>query len=87
MTTSEGELHAMHGEYLEIEAPRRLRFTWSSPVAQGTTVTVELSPVAGGTHLRLTHEGLDPETTPAHAKGWAGCLAQLERFLEEALRE
>jgi uncharacterized protein YndB with AHSA1/START domain len=76
------------GEYWEIEPPRRLVFTWTSEgniVVRDSVVTIELRAMGAQTELLLTHD-LDPETDAgrAHAEGWEGCLANLERYLEGA---
>ena len=44
------------GEYLEIERPRRLAFTWGVAGEEGSDgVTVELAPLGSGCELTLTH--------------------------------
>lgn len=50
----------IYGEVLEMEAPRRLVTTFCiEPFGdKSTTVTWELEEAAGGTRLRLTHEGV-----------------------------
>ena len=49
---------------------------------QNSIVTIELKPIGAKTELALTHN-LDPETREgrAHAQGWEGSLANLERYL------
>lgn len=72
-----------HGEYLEIDRPRRLVFTWNSPAVQNTRVTVELNPVDGGTEVVVTHELLQGEAERlSHTEGWHACLASLAGFIE-----
>lgn len=55
-----GELEIDHiGEYLEIERPRHLVFTWGIRQEEGTEfsrVTVEIEPESGGCTLRIAHE-------------------------------
>jgi len=81
MNTDDGQTHVMRGEYLEIERPRRLAFTWSSHVATGTTVIIELEPRGSGTQLTLTHLLPDIEDVrKAHEAGWRGCLENLARL-------
>ena len=69
-----------HGEYLEIDRPRRLVLSWVSewmpPGEEETRVTVELAPVDGGrTHLRLTHDRLPESNVYAgHRDGWQRIL-------------
>jgi uncharacterized protein YndB with AHSA1/START domain len=77
--------HEHTGEYLVVERPRRLVFTWISEATGGrpTTVTVEL--VRRGpreTELTLVHEGLPDETAAErHRSGWGGILQKLSAEL------
>jgi uncharacterized protein YndB with AHSA1/START domain len=68
-----------HGRYLEIDRPRRLRFTWISHNTDGreTEVTVTFEPTAGGTCVRLVHDGLDDQKARRHESGWRSILAKL----------
>ncbi len=84
MRRSDGTVFLCWGEYLEIDPPRRLVFTWSSaaPAIQNSRVTIGLVSVGSSTELTLVHEQLpDTEEGRAHAIGWEGSLANLERFL------
>ena len=75
-----------HGEFLEVDPPHRLVWTWGwtdesmSPVPVGSTrIEVELEPDGDGTLLRFAHSGLpDAEATARHAHGWDHYLARLE---------
>lgn len=67
------------GRVIEAQAPNRLVYTFTHSHLDGveTTVIWELSPVHGGTMLKLTHEGLanDAVSDPlgmliSHDKGW-----------------
>lgn len=40
-----------------LEPRRRLRFSWTYPGRPSTDVAVALTPITGGTHVRLTHTG------------------------------
>lgn len=51
-------LGLIDGEVLEVEPPRLLRCRWSG-VFGHTVVTFALTPVPGGTRLRVTHSGWD----------------------------
>ncbi len=85
MRRSDGTVFVAWGEYLEIDPPRRLVFTWNSalPAIQQSRVTVELASVGSSTELTLIHELLpDTDEGRAHAVGWEGSLANLERYLE-----
>jgi len=67
------------GEYLEIDRPRRLVFTFAVPQFDPavTRVTLDLVPVDGGCELTLTHEGVPPEWRAQTREGWTMILAQL----------
>ena len=72
------------GEYLEIDRPRRLVFTFAvpkySPVV--TRVTVEIAPSAdGGCVLTLTHEGVLPDYASRTEGGWTMILDGLAASL------
>ncbi len=73
--------HEHAGEYLVVDRPRRLVFTWISKATAGrpTTVTVELRPRGPGeTELVLTHEGLpDEAATASHRSGWGDIVQKL----------
>jgi uncharacterized protein YndB with AHSA1/START domain len=65
------------GEYVEVDRPRRVVFTWGweaddSPTRPGSsTVEVDLAAAGEGTRLRLTHRDLpSAESAQAHAHGW-----------------
>ncbi len=69
------------GEFLEVERPRRLVFTWITMYTRyrKSVVTVEFEPVDDRTELRITHVLLpDEELADAHRKGWEGLLDHLE---------
>jgi uncharacterized protein YndB with AHSA1/START domain len=70
------------GEYLEIEPPRRLVFTWTSAFTDGrpSVVTVELEPDGDdATQLRLVHSELPEPTAAGHQQGWS---AMIDRLVE-----
>jgi uncharacterized protein YndB with AHSA1/START domain len=75
--------HIASGEYLEVEAPRRLVHTWgwegNPDVPPGSsTVEYELLPEGNGTRVRLTHRGLpNAESIESHAHGWDHYLGRL----------
>lgn len=71
------------GEYLEVEPPHRLSFTWRSPYTgdRPSRVTVELAATEGGTDLRLRHERLPAGAAASHRGGWGGMLERLAGLL------
>lgn len=82
----EERLWAHYGRYLQIDAPRLLKFTWMSEATQGkdSVVTVELSSRDGKrTDLRLTHVGLpDNQLGRGHEEGWKQALVSLAKSVE-----
>ena len=81
-----GRDDAHWGEYLAIEPPSRLSFTWISEYTnlQPTVVTVELLEKNGGTEVVLTHRRLPLERREAHRGGWSSILQKLEETLAAA---
>jgi uncharacterized protein YndB with AHSA1/START domain len=72
------------GEYLEIERPRRLVFSFGMPQfsAAKNRVTVEIAPDGDGAAvMTLTQEGLPAEHIPATEAGWAEMFELLRALL------
>jgi uncharacterized protein YndB with AHSA1/START domain len=71
------------GEYVEVDPPRRVVFTWgfegAAPFVEpgATRVEVTLEPDGEGTLLTLLHHGLADGARDAHAEGWSHYLARL----------
>ncbi len=84
------------GEFLELEEPARLVFTWiweherKPGVCEEeitTTVTVELHEADCGTEVVILHEEFRDEAEgKGYAQGWEGCLENLERALGQDSR-
>jgi uncharacterized protein YndB with AHSA1/START domain len=53
------------GQYLEIERPRRLVFTLRVPrrFPGETRISIDIAPAPGGSEMRFTQEGVEPEVT------------------------
>jgi uncharacterized protein YndB with AHSA1/START domain len=68
------------GEYLEIDRPRRLVFTFAVPKfsQEITRVTIEIIPAGQGCELTLTHEGVLPDWAERTQAGWGMILDNLE---------
>jgi uncharacterized protein YndB with AHSA1/START domain len=71
------------GEYLEIDRPRRLAFTFGVPKysAVFTRVTIDIAPSGAGCVHTLTHEGVLPEWLEPTRTGWTGLLDSLAKHL------
>ena len=82
-----GSDFSVGGEFIEIDAPNRVSFTWawfSTPEAV-TMVTYVLSDAGNGrTTLTLTHEQFpSTEMRDSHGKGWNATLDKLVTFVAE----
>jgi uncharacterized protein YndB with AHSA1/START domain len=81
MLGHQGEVWDHEGEYLEIDPPRRLSFTWISEgcgAPLGAIVTVEFKDLGGETEVILVHAGFpSAKGRDDHAIGWAEILSQL----------
>jgi uncharacterized protein YndB with AHSA1/START domain len=71
------------GEYLQIEPPSLLSFTWISANTDllPSIVTIELFEMPGGTELVLTHRGLPAAKVDAHRKGWTDIVRKLGEMM------
>ena len=74
---------AMLGEFVEVDRPRRVVFTWGWETAlfktppQSTLVEVSLTPDGEDTVVRLAHRRLKPELVALHRAGWHHYLPRL----------
>ena len=74
--------HAVRGEYVLVEPPRRVVVSWgmagSVELPPGaSTVEFTLTPVAGGTRVDLRHSDLPDPALAGHADGWSHFLPRL----------
>jgi uncharacterized protein YndB with AHSA1/START domain len=76
------------GEYVEVDAPNRVVFTWGwegqesgeHAVAPGSSrVEVELTPDGDGTIVRLRHLDLPEQSRQIHGEGWDLFLGRLAK--------
>jgi uncharacterized protein YndB with AHSA1/START domain len=78
------------GTYREIDRPRRLVFTWSSPATQfrESIVTVTFEPSSDdSTIVAIHHAGLpDEEARTGHRSGWSDILRELGRIVPSTRR-
>jgi uncharacterized protein YndB with AHSA1/START domain len=73
------------GQYLEIDPPRRLVFTWfwdGNDTRQ--LIEVDFEESGGVTTVRFTHRDLwDEDAVRSHEDGWGKCFDSLEGVLGE----
>lgn len=64
------------GEYLEIDRPRRLAFSFGVPQfdPRMTTVTIEIVADGDGCRLTLTNEGVPSDYADGNREGWSKIL-------------
>jgi uncharacterized protein YndB with AHSA1/START domain len=81
---------------LEIDPPRRLVYSWVGGSANNalggsvldSTLTLTLSPTAGGTHFKLVHDGFrSPQNDAGYeamSRGWSSIVQRLDALAREA---
>ena len=88
MQPPDGELFHLAGEFLEIEPPNRLAYTfrWEEPDPDDRETVVRLSletPAAGSTELSLSQGRFATEARWAlHRDGWTDSFAKLSELIE-----
>lgn len=89
MITDTGEAHTVVGEYVEVDRPARLAYTWTwesnedaMSGSADTLVEVEFAEDGDGTLVTLTHSRFGSrEIAGMHEHGWSGTFDSLERYL------
>jgi uncharacterized protein YndB with AHSA1/START domain len=78
-----GEDVEHHGTYVELDAPRRLVFTFSVPKYSSveTRVTVDLTVTPPGCELELRHDNVLHEWAASTEQGWRDLLTRLDALL------
>jgi uncharacterized protein YndB with AHSA1/START domain/uncharacterized protein YciI len=78
---ADGAPFSVEGEVLEVDAPRKLVWTWRPAWDGGhtTTITYRLEPIDGGTRVVIKHEGFADrvESCRSHGEGWERVLGWL----------
>lgn len=85
---SDGSMHKAFGEYIEVTAFKKLRysFEWVSEPGFVTDVVVELMPQADKTLLKLTHSNLNPNSLHGYLDGWNGAINKIvKKIIEKQL--
>jgi uncharacterized protein YndB with AHSA1/START domain len=82
-----GETFQVTGEYLEVNPPNTVAYTWiaSWTGALTTTVRWQLEAKNGGTLAKVEHTGFagNAEAAKNHAEGWRRVLAWMGAFVEK----
>ena len=82
----DGNIIWIAGMFEEIDAPRRLVYTWKLESQIGPPERVTICFVADGelTEVVVSHERIPNEVArTGHERGWAGCLDSLVRYIEQ----
>jgi len=85
----DGSSYHVSGEYLEVDPPRLVAYTWiaswSGPLK--TVVRWELEAASGGTLVRLRHSGFAeaPATAQDHYQGWQRVIEWMQAFVEKGV--
>jgi uncharacterized protein YndB with AHSA1/START domain len=71
------------GEYMVVERPHHLAFTWGVPKysAESTRVDLAVAPDGPGALLTLTHSGVAPEYAERTTMGWTRILGAIAEVL------
>jgi uncharacterized protein YndB with AHSA1/START domain len=76
----DGKTLMIEGEFLVVEAPHRLVYTWRAGEDQKSRVTVRFEPRGDATEVIVIHEQIPNERVrESHESGWSGCLEGLAR--------
>jgi uncharacterized protein YndB with AHSA1/START domain len=84
---SDGKPFSVSGEFLQVDAPKRLVHTWKydwDPEQSVTTVDYRLDAIEGGTRVTVRHTGFR-QHSPAclsHGDGWARVLNWLDEGIK-----
>jgi uncharacterized protein YndB with AHSA1/START domain len=82
-----GDSFEVGGEYLEVDPPSVLVYTWLASWTNNLTTTVrwELSPSQGGTLVKVRHSGFagNTESAKSHGEGWQRVLGWVQAFVEK----
>jgi uncharacterized protein YndB with AHSA1/START domain len=84
----DGQDFSVEGEYLKVDPPKYLSFTWSKPTwaedCGMTTVELEFQKTAKGTLLKLKHHGFTNQAIrDDHKQGWPRVLGWLSAYVSK----
>ena len=82
----DGQHHEVRGVYLEVDAPRRLAFTWAwvTTLERESRVSIDFLDEGGATRMKFLHEQFyDQAARDDHEGGWTTTFEKLEQLLHE----
>lgn len=83
----DGSILTIFGEFLEIDPPRKLVYTWRLGSDEASLVTVRFEACTrqdAATEVVIVHEQIPSDAVRVtHEQGWIGCLDGLERWCAE----
>jgi uncharacterized protein YndB with AHSA1/START domain len=84
-TGPKGDESTVGGEYITLDPPRLLEYTWkpSWDNFAESRVRIEIAPMGAGSRLTITHTGFTGREQMAqnHAEGWARVFGWLSEYL------
>jgi uncharacterized protein YndB with AHSA1/START domain len=87
VSDTDGSPYHVSGEYVEVDPPRVVSYTWLASFAGPlkTLVRWELSAASGGTTVRLRHSGFAgvEAAVKGHYEGWLRVIAWMQAFVEK----
>jgi uncharacterized protein YndB with AHSA1/START domain len=89
VSDKDGSPFQVGGEYLEVDPPRRLSYTWNPSWASHlkTVVQWSLEAANGGTRARVRHSGFagDAAQATGHSQGWERVISWMQAFVEKGI--
>jgi len=79
------EASKIEGEFLKIEVPKALEYTWHTPILNGKTTKVEVEFIdfEQGSKILLNHGVFENKNEmQLHIQGWKGCINKLHDYLK-----
>jgi uncharacterized protein YndB with AHSA1/START domain len=85
----DGSGHTFSGVYKEVDAPRKLAFTWEWENEPGVEsfVTVLLVPEGDRTRMYFEHARVGFASAHQYVEGWTSTFGKLERMLTASMRK
>lgn len=86
---ADGVAFDVRGEYIEIDPPHLLVYSWMASWTGDlkSTVRWDLTPERGGTLVKVRHSGLssNPEAAKSYGSGWPIVIRWMQAYLEDGV--